>query len=468
MRNTGTTENTGNMGNTGIKRRQVVLGGGATALAPLLAACAAGQAGGGETAGAAAPSKAPVTVRYAHGWSTLYLDRMDKIMADFTAKNPTIKAEHVRLQDNSKLHEELATALAAGTPPDVSMQWRGAMPGLAAKGSFIALDPYIKRDKFDASIYYENEFKSSQFLGKTYVLPMAATGAWYLIFYNRDHFREAGLDENKPPATWDEATRYAGVLTKKGADGKIERLGFEPGFKDASLFNAPLVAWSATNGGKLASDDGRKLLFDSPQSSAALEYMLRVLQQVGGRDALEECVSRNRASNDAFTSAVRSMLLTNHSFPARLKTVAKDLRYGIGTLPKGNSSGAAGIVRGGWANSVPTGVKAPHEAWLLTQYLSATKEGGGWFMQEQVRPSPIKAVNESPVYNDLPHWNVIKQALSTDILMAATPLDTELDTLTAAAVTDVYQGKSAPKDALSFAQREGQRRLDEFWASVKR
>ena len=48
-------------------------------------------------------------------------------------------------------------------------------------------------------------------------------------------------------------------------------------------------------------------------------------------------------------------------------------------------------------------------------------------MQEQVRPSPIKAVNELPVYNDLPHWDVIKQALASDVLMAATPLDTELD-----------------------------------------
>jgi multiple sugar transport system substrate-binding protein len=453
----------------GINRRQFLLSSAATSLTPALAACGAGQtSSGGGTEGAAAPSKVPVTVRYAHGWSTLYLDRLDKIMADFTAKNPTIKAEHVRLPDNTKLHEELATALAAGTPPDVSMQWRGAMPGLAAKSSFITLDPYLKRDKFDSSIYYENEFKSSQFLGKTYVLPMAATGAWYLIFYNRDHFRDAGLDENKPPATWDEAIRYAGVLNKKGADGKIERLGFEPGFKDASIFNSPFVAWSATNGGKFASDDGRKLVFDSPQSAAALEYMQKVLQQIGGRESLEEYVTRNKASNDAFTSAVRSMLLTNHSFPARLKAVAKDLRYGIGTLPKGSASGAAGIVRGGWANSIPTGVKAPNEAWMLTQYLSATKEGGGWFMQEQIRPSPIKAVNESPVYNDLPHWNVIKQALASDILMAATPLDTELDTLTATAVSEVYQGKSAPKDAIAFAQREGQRRLDEFWASVKR
>ena len=56
---------------------------------------------------------------------------------------------------------------------------------------------------------------------------------------------------------------------------------------------------------------------------------------------------------------------------------------------------------------------APHEAWLLLQYLSATEEeAAGWFMQEQVRPSPIKAVNElAGLYNDLPHWDVIKRAL---------------------------------------------------------
>ena len=89
-------------------------------------------------------------------------------------------------------------------------------------------------------------------------------------------------------------------------------------------------------------------------------------------------------------------------------------------------------------------------------------------MQEQVRPSPIKAANESPVYNDLPHWGAIKSALASDVLVAQTPMDVDLDTLTAAAVTEVYQGKTAPKDALAFAQREGQRRLDEFWAGVKR
>ena len=447
------------MGSRKISRRHVVLG---AALTPLAAACAAPQ--GGAVEKVPAPSKVPVTVRYLHQWGTLYIDRVDKMMADFTTKHPTIKAEHTRVGD---VHPIFITNQAAGTPADVHMLWRSNMPGFAVKGGVMPLDPLIRSEKFQTGMYYENEFKSSQFLGKTYVLPAAASGAWYILFFNRDHFREAGLNDAKGPATWAEAVRYAGLLNKRGADGKIERLGFEPCLRDAGTFNSPFAAWLATNDGRYASDDGRKLQFDSPQGAATLEWMLNVLRQVGGVEAFDEFAERAKGGHDSFPIGQRAMYMTNHSFPARLQLVAKDLRYGIDFLPRGNDRGATGIVRGGWSNGIPTGVNAPYEAWQLLQYLSATKEGGGWFMQEQVRPSPIKAVNEDPSYNALPHWDVIKRGLSADRLAPVTPMDPEIDKLTGTMVTEVYRGKTPLKDALAFAQKEGQRMLDEFWANVK-
>ena len=141
--------------------------------------------------------------------------------------------------------------------------------------------------------------------------------------------------------------------------------------------------------------------------------MLRTLQQIGGREALEDYFDA-QPGVEQFVHQRAALDVPDQPLASRRAS----RRYGQGPAlrhrhpAKGSASGAPGIVAGGWANSIPTGVKAPHEAWLLTQYLSATKEGGGWFMQEQVRPSPIKAVNKSPVYNDLPHWNVIKQALA--------------------------------------------------------
>jgi multiple sugar transport system substrate-binding protein len=437
--------------------------GAAGAGASLLAACAVGSSGG--TAGEAAPpSKGPVSLRYVHTWGAPFTPQLEQLMADFSARHPQVKAEQVR--SNGEIHQALITALAGGEPPDVTMLWRSNMPGFAAKNSLTVLDPYLARDKFDRSIYYENELKSSQFLGKTYALPAAAAGAWYLLFYNQAHFREAGLDVARPPQTWDEVTRDVARLLKRGSDGRIERIGFDPGAYDAGTFNSYFTAWLMANGGTYCSEDGRTLLFDSPQAAGMLDWMLQVLRQNGGKDAVAEFFGRARKNtHQALLSGERAMYVTNHSLPANAALVP-EFQYGIGLLPRGSQNGARGIVRGGWANAIPKGVPAPHESWLLLQYLSASVEGGGRFMVQQVRPSPIKAVNESPTLKALPHWEVIKQALATDTLAPTTPMDPEIDKLTAKVLLDVYAG-AAPKEAVAFAQREGQRLLDEFWAGVK-
>jgi multiple sugar transport system substrate-binding protein len=451
-----------------VTRRHALLAGTSALLLAAAAACRPGGTATAPSEQAPGPSKGPVTLRYLHAWSELQVETLDRLMADFRAKNPTIQTEQGRLAAGpGALAAELARLLAAGTPPDVAMLWRGSMPGFAAKGGLLALDPFMRRDKFDTRIYYDGEVRTSQFLGQTYVLPGAAAGAWYLLFYNRDHFREAGLDESKPPETWDDAIRMARQVQKAGIDGKIERLGFEPGFKSADLYTSPFTCWLMTNYGKYASDDGRKLLFDSAEGRAALDWMNEVVIRMGGREALEEYVTRTKGGHDSFPIGQRAMYMTNHSFPMRLRTVAKDLRYGIGLLPRGSARGAQGMVRGGWSNGIPADVPAPHESWLLTHFLSATPEGGGAFMQAQVRPSPIRSVNEAASYNELPHWDMIKKGLASDRFAPATPIDPDIDKLTAAAMTDVYNGKQSTRDALQAAQREGQRLLDEFWAGLK-
>jgi len=386
------------------------------------------------------------------------------MLADFTAKYPTIKAEHAKV--NGDVHEALIQALAAGTPPDVSMIWRNNMPAFAAKRGLTVLDPYLTRDKFDKSIYYENEFRSSQFLGKTYVLPASAAGAWYLLFYNKKHLSDAGLNPNAPPQTFEELTKASGLLLKRDGDGRIERIGFDPGSHDSGTYNSPFTAYLMANAGKYCSDDGRKLLFDSPQAVGMLDWMLQVLKQNGGKDAVLEFFTRaKKNTHQAFITAERSLYVTNHSLPKDARQ-APELNYGIALLPRGSQQGSRGIVRGGWSNGVPAGVKAPSEAWQLAQWLSATKEAAGWFMVQQVRPSPIKAVNESPDLTSLPNWDVIKQALATDTLAPVTPMDPDIDKLTANAILDVYKG-TAPKDAVAAAQRAAQRLLDEFWGGIK-
>jgi ABC-type glycerol-3-phosphate transport system substrate-binding protein len=450
----------------GPTRRRLLASGAAALGVTPLAACAVPGSGSGDAA--APPSKGPVSLFWFHAWAPAVFGVIEELLRDFTARHPTITAEHKRVNGNSTtIQEEVAALLAAGSPPDVTMFWRSHVPALAAKGGLVGLDPYMQRDRFDKTVYYESELRSSQFRGQTYVLPSAASGAWYILVYGAEAFRDAAIDAQKPPETWDEALRYAAQLTTRGADGQIARLGFEAGWRTADLFTAPFTAYLYANGGTFASDDGKQLRFDSPQGIGVLDWLGQLLRQQGGAAAYEEYRRRTMSNRPALYNGSLAIRLDNHSFMTATAAQARDYRYGIGQLPRGSPQGARGIVRGGWSNAVPTGVKSPHESWLLTHYLSATKEGAGRFIIAQGRPSPLKAVNEDPALTGLPNWDTIKRALSSDVVVAQTPVDPEVDKLVAQAVVgSVFEGTS-PRDALQFAQTQGQRLVDEFWATIK-
>ncbi len=97
------------------------------------------------------------------------------------------------------------------------------------------------------------------------------------MFYNKDSFRAAGLDPERPPATWVENADMAARLTQKGTRWGIEipATGFT-----YWLFQA-LVAEA---GGELANANGTAVAYDTPASRRALRYWLD-LQKSGAHAA---------------------------------------------------------------------------------------------------------------------------------------------------------------------------------------
>ncbi len=60
--------------------------------------------------------------------------------------------------------------------------------------------------------------------GQVYGVPFLE-GSKPALFYNTAMFKEAGLDPNKPPATFDELMTYAQKLAKQDASGNPTRAG---------------------------------------------------------------------------------------------------------------------------------------------------------------------------------------------------------------------------------------------------
>lgn len=116
----------------------------------------------------------------------------------------------------------LTMALNSGEAPDVfNMDLNPPVSSFAEQGHLLPLDDILTEDfksKFHPSTFAD---KSNYYNNQIYCVPM--TLASYKLLYNKDLFKKAGLDPDKPPKTMEEMMEYAGKITEAG---KGEFYGF--------------------------------------------------------------------------------------------------------------------------------------------------------------------------------------------------------------------------------------------------
>ncbi len=91
-----------------------------------------------------------------------------------------------------------------------------------------------------------------------------------VLYWNKELFKEAGLDPNKPPTSWAELKDMATKLTKKDATGKVTQYGVQ-------IPSSGFPYWlfqtlSTTNDAILANEAGTAVKFDDPKVIEALQY----------------------------------------------------------------------------------------------------------------------------------------------------------------------------------------------------
>jgi len=461
---------TGTTGTTRTTRRALIGRLGAGAAAGLggpvaLAACAAPGAGGGS---APEPSRGPVRLVLFHAWDEARLPLMEQMRDEFQKRNPTVTVDFDLAGSTasgmtSPRVQKLVTAVAGGAQPDVSMIWRGEVPALAIGGILQPIDQLVARDKFDPRIYYDAEWQTSRYQNKTYVLPNVSAGGWYVQFFNRDHLKEAGFGADQAPATWSQAADALRRMTKLEG-GRIGRLG-----GDRSGGVGGFILYVLNNKGRYLSDDGRKVLFDTPEATEAIEWWQGFYDPIGGAAAVSafESAFPATAAGAPFTVGAKSFQIQNPSQIFHIKANNPNIDFGV-ALPVYGPRDSAGksYIRGGWGYGLPAGVKHPAESFLLTKWLSATKEAAGWFMQQQLRPSPMREVNEDRYYVEkLPvAWPQLLKAMEKDVPVPITPADGELDRVLGQLMTDVGAKNGAVRDLIRQAAADCQRELDTFWA----
>ncbi len=430
---------------------------------------------GGEAAGEAAEpieaeARPEVTqIRFWNHWLAARVELIDQIIADFEADHPDIQVENLG-QPWERRTENMFTALAGNDPPEVVMATRSEILKLADDGLIVPITPMVESHGLDLDVFYPSEIGNMYWEGELYSMPMPTGGGITgLTLINVDMFEAAGK-EPVVPQTWQELEEVAREFTVVDDKG-IVTLGANVG-TDASAF----FAWLYTNNGQIYSDDLRSVAFNSPQGVETLGWMVDFTNDInGGVQNVIDFFITGQEANEAqpWYNDIQLVNFPNVSIFFHMQTIKPDMQWDIGLRPynannpDAESHGISGE-QFAWGYVIPVGV--PQEkreaAFQWIKKITYDQDGGGWFMMEQGRPSPIRAVNEDQSYYDVnPAWDTVLESLESDVSVDIFPEHNRVRDMVEQAVQAAMFGEMTPEEALNDAAEQAQAVLDEYWSS---
>lgn len=168
-----------------------------------------------------APEAKPVTLSVWTGYPELE-PLYKEVGAQLKKTHPNVTVE-VLSTSLREFEQKLQAALPAGTGPDIFDVQPNIAP-ILVDGKLIDPNPPDVDQLLKSGIYTPYVVSYMTYDGKTYGIPML-DGSLASLYYNKAMFKEAGLDPNKPPATFEEVMAAAQKLVKYDASGNITRSG---------------------------------------------------------------------------------------------------------------------------------------------------------------------------------------------------------------------------------------------------
>jgi len=197
-------------------------------------------------AGVVAPSEAQMKLQFYYpvGVAGPLARFIETYVKEWNQKNPQIQVEPVFAGGYTEAYAKTLAAIRGGTPPDVAIMLSQNLNDIISQDIVIPLDELIAADAAQVKMddFFPAFMLNSTQGGKVWSIPFQRSTP--VMYYNKDAFREVGLDPNKPPQTQAELVAAAKKLTKQEG-GRTTRWGLmipSSGGVDTWLFEALTIA----------------------------------------------------------------------------------------------------------------------------------------------------------------------------------------------------------------------------------
>ncbi|MFD5226108.1 ABC transporter substrate-binding protein [Microbacterium sp. NPDC058342] len=339
---------------TRLIRTAAILSIGAVALA----GCSGGS--GGDADGDAADK---LTVWFP-GTNQAEIDLVTKTIVPAFEKETGVEVE-VTYLDWSDLSTKLNAAFPAGTAPDVFGHGPAAIADFVVNDRIEDLDPYL--DELDTADVedFAAALPGGQVDGVQYLIPLSMQGN--LFIYDAEDFRDAGLDPDAPPTTWEGILDASEKLTVRDGSGKITRSGLllpsQAVGRQQTFANLLLAA-----GGDQIEDG--KAAFNTDAGEEALSFFV---DTYAGDDAVATNLGENYmdapAAQQPIVTDAASITMTVAPRAAQIAEAAPDLDLRVLPVPSFESADPGALGGSGAGLMINKDSQAKDLAWKFISYM---------------------------------------------------------------------------------------------------
>ena len=356
-----------------------------------------------------------------------------EIVESFKAAHPDITIDVVRLPF-AGAEPKIQTALTTRTEPDIARVDVSFLAKLAGKNALLDLGPYVPVEFREevlpvalSSCYYDDTL---------WGLPDQTNGL--CLFYNKEHFRAAGLDPERPPATWDELISYGKKLTDR--DEGV----FGIGLGNSLWWTLPFFY---THGARFLSDDGTRCVLNSPEGIAAFQLKVDLYQKHGIEGGAWR--AGGIVHDLGFQSGRYSMILNGPWAVESLKRTGID--FGVGLIPAGPAGTATNV--GGNNLVVFRSTKRPELAAEFLQFVASEETQRMWASRLGQIPVNVKAA-DAITSEEHPYLAVFVEQMKTAIPRPQVTSYPEIENLMNPEMQAALDGTKTAEAALNAAVAE--------------
>lgn len=412
-------------------------------------------------------AKKPVKITWWHSMSGTNEKAIDKIVSDFNASQSDVQVQAVFQGAYDDSLNKLKASIGSNSGPDLIQTYEIGSKFMIDSKMITPVQEFIDKDGFDLSQLEPNITRYYTIDGKLNAMPFNTSNP--ILYYNKDAFKAAGLDPEKPPKTYEEFEADAKALSKSGKPGaSIAIYGW---FMEQFFANQNADYVNNGNGRESAATES---LVNSDPGVKTLEWWKKMVDEKAVSN-----LGRNTADTDnAFAAGQIAMTIDSTAGLRNIvESVGGKFEVGTGFLPRPASADQGGVVVGG-ASLYIMNAKPQEEqdaAWQFIKYLASPEVQAQWSVSTGYFPITKAAYDQQVLKDNMVKYPQFQTAVdqlhasteSTATSGAVMGVFPEARQIVEGAIEATLNGQKQPKQALDEAAQQITQKIADYNKTVK-